>query len=219
MESLEPVEGQVVKLGAEAVITAVNWSGYELILKRRVEKRYRRPEIDEAVRRSRTAHEAKVITRLRELKIPAPAILFLDLSSSSIYMQRIKGQELRSVLTTTPDEQLVNLAENLGRIVGRMHKGGVAHGDLTLANIIIDDRGRPWLVDFGLSVFTTELEDMAVDIHLLDRSLESTAPEKREQFMRGFLRGYEEEAGRGEARAMLSKISEIRSRGRYVERG
>ncbi len=218
MENLEPVEEQVIRLGAEAAVASVRWHGYELILKKRIAKRYRRPEIDEAVRRSRTTHEAKVITRLRELGIPVPVILFLDLANASIYMQRIKGEELRTILPRTSPETIGNLAEKLGIIVGKMHRGGVAHGDLTLANIIIDGEDKLWLVDFGLSVFTDEIEDMAVDIHLLERSLESTVPDRREQFMRSFLAGYGREMCREKMEEILDKIKEIRSRGRYAAR-
>jgi tRNA A-37 threonylcarbamoyl transferase component Bud32 len=37
------------------------------------------------------------------------------------------------------------------RQVAALHAARIAHGDLRLANLIIDVRGRPWLVDFGFA--------------------------------------------------------------------
>ncbi len=203
-----------MRVGAESVISVVRWRGRELIRKQRLPKAYRRPEIDERIRRSRTLHEARVIKTLSENRVPVPIIFFLDITGSSIYMQRIVGAELRECL----NKDNIPLAERLGMIAGLTHKLSISHGDLTLSNIMVGVDNGLWLIDFGLSLFNATLEEMAVDVHLLERSVESTLPWLRMNFMEKFYEGYRDVLGREMTGRILAKVSEIRQRGRYVER-
>ena len=66
---------------------------------------------------------------------------------------------------------------------------------------------------------TDDLEELAVDIHLLDRSLESAHHKIRERVMKHFLLGYSKIVGRDRALEVLGKVKEIRMRGRDVKRG
>lgn len=213
LEQLEFVENRVIRVGAEAVIKEMSWKGLRLVAKHRVPKRYRVAEIDERVRRSRTLHEAKVLSHLSENGQPVPLVLFLDLANSIIYMQFIEGVELRS------HHSPQRYAERLGEIVSSMHSMDIVHGDLTLANILAGEDTGLWLVDFGLSAFNADLEEKAVDIHLLERSAAGSFPDKAREFMQLFLRGYSRVVGREKTSEILEKVKEIRSRGRYVVRG
>ncbi len=208
---------EVIRIGAEAVVSRLEWNGFKMVSKHRVPKPYRFPELDEWVRDKRTLHEAKVIASLRKLGIPCPAILLMDRSEATLYMQFIEGIELKRALDSLPAEEVERLARELGRIVGRMHKGGVAHGDLTTSNIMLDKYGNLYLIDFGLSALTDDPEELAVDIHLLDRSLESVHHRVRATFMKSFLKGYMAAAGMEFLQRLIEKVKEIRSRGRYVE--
>ncbi len=40
------------------------------------------------------------------------------------------------------------LARRLGTLVGRAHAAGLVHGDLHAGNLLLDEQGRPWLIDF-----------------------------------------------------------------------
>ncbi|MEM4021133.1 MAG: Kae1-associated kinase Bud32 [Nitrososphaerota archaeon] len=208
---------EVIRIGAEAVVSRLEWNGLKMVSKHRVPKPYRFPELDKWVRDRRTLHEARVIMSLRRLGIPCPAILMLDRSEATLYLQLIEGVELKRILDSLPAEELERLAYELGRIIGRMHAGGVAHGDLTTSNIMLDKSGNIYLIDFGLSAITDDPEELAVDIHLLDRSLESVHHKVRASFMRSFLRGYAAAAGMSFLQKLVEKVKEIRSRGRYVE--
>jgi len=208
---------EVIRIGAEAVVSRLEWNGLKMVSKHRVPKPYRFPELDKWVRDRRTLHEARVIMSLRRLGIPCPAILMLDRSEATLYLQLIEGVELKRILDSLPAEELERLAYELGRIVGKMHAGGVAHGDLTTSNIMLDKSGNIYLIDFGLSAITDDPEELAVDIHLLDRSLESVHHRVRASFMRSFLRGYAAAAGMSFLQKLVEKVKEIRSRGRYVE--
>jgi TP53 regulating kinase-like protein len=225
MEDARPIEGgmmigeklEVIRIGAEAIISRLEWNGFKMVSKHRVPKPYRFPELDRWIRDRRTLHEARVITSLRRLGIPCPAILLMDRSEATLYLQLIEGVELKKVLDSLPAEEVERLANELGRMVGRMHRGGIAHGDLTTSNIMLDRMGNLYLIDFGLSAITDDLEELAVDIHLLDRSLESVHHRLRAAFMRSFLKGYATAAGMDFLQTLIEKVKEIRSRGRYVE--
>ncbi|MEM4290727.1 MAG: Kae1-associated kinase Bud32 [Candidatus Caldarchaeum sp.] len=209
LELIDFVEGRLIRVGAEAVVKTVYWKGVKLVEKNRVPKRYRNELIDARVRRTRTAHEAKVIAYLSENGVPVPLLLFVDLHQSIIYMQMIEGVELRHAQDHSAH------AEKLGRVVGLMHELNLAHGDLTLSNIIVDN-SKLWLIDFGLSVFNAELEDKAVDLHLLERSVQSTLPAAAQSFFNRFLEGYKQVVGTDTAGRTIYKMKSIRMRGRYV---
>jgi TP53 regulating kinase-like protein len=99
-----------------------------------------------------------------------------------------------------------------------VHKHDISHGDLTLSNILVDGSGGLWLVDFGLSMFNADLEEKAVDIHLLERSAANSFPNIVGDFMESFMEGYKEVVGEEFVHQVVDKVGEIRSRGRYVER-
>jgi len=212
LELIDFVEKKIIRVGAEAVIKEVYWKNFRLVKKHRIPKRYRDETIDTRVRRSRTFHEAKVLTYLSENGLPVPLLLFIDPGDSAIYMQFIEGIEMKD------EQEAIVKAELLGKLVAEIHTLGIAHGDLTLSNILVDQQGRLWFVDFGLSVFDADLEEKAVDIHLIERSVEATYSNKSREFFKAFLRGYRSVEGNEGTRAVVEKVREIRRRGRYVAR-
>ena len=215
----EPKRIQVIRIGAEAIVSKLRWNGLDLISKHRVPKPYRIPELDRWIRDKRTIHEAKILVELKRAGVPAPAIILLDRSSSTIYMQYIKGIELKKALDELDPVRIEKIAGKLGEIVGKMHLRRIVHGDLTTSNVILDETGKIYLIDFGLSSMSDDVEELAVDIHLLDRSLESAHHKVRERFMKHFLLGYSKIVGRDRTLEILRKVKEIRMRGRYVQRG
>ena len=57
---------RLIAKGAEADLWFdPDWNGRRVIIKRRVEKRYRHPEIDRELRRLRTLREAEIIHRAK----------------------------------------------------------------------------------------------------------------------------------------------------------
>lgn len=202
--------------GAEAVLLLGNYFGRKVIVKYRVNKPYRHPLFDRVFRYSRTKTEAKILSQLylKGLNVPAP--ILVDLNSYIIVMQYIEGAKLISIIDMLSDEKIARYAYELGRQVGVMHSLNIYHGDLTLANIIVTEEDEVYIIDFGLAGYSRDIEEYAIDIHLLRRNLYAIVPDKADHFMKHFKRGYIESYG-DESDEVFKRVEEIRLRGRYVE--
>ena len=120
--------------------------------------------------------------------------------------------------TTIPKSDILDLAQQIGQLVGRLHNIGIVHGDLTTSNMMVlevnddfskksetnnDDKKDEGsssslssslfevaLIDFGLSKSTFSVEEQAVDLYVLERALLSTHPELPENFFDHILEKY-----------------------------
>jgi len=209
--------GEIIAIGAEAVLVRGEWFGYDIVVKYRYPKPYRVRELDDMLRRRRTALEAKLLATSRKLAVPVPTPLYVDLKECLIVMDYIKGIKLRDNLPSMALEKAAAIFKQLGIYVGRLHAGGIVHGDLTTSNVILTEYGKIFIIDFGLGGFSSELEEQGVDIHLMLRALESTHPVLASSLFKAFLKGYESVRGSEMRRRIEEKVREIRMRGRYVE--
>jgi Kae1-associated kinase Bud32 len=185
--------------GAEAIITLDDGA----VRKWRIPKSYRLPELDEQIRLERTMREARITSEARRCGVPTPIIK--DVLKFDLRMEYIVGRKLKEVITPA-------LSEQVGEMVGKLHKAGIIHGDLTTSNMILRD-GRIYLIDFGLAFHETSVEAQGVDVHVYFQTLESThdRPEELvEAFQVGYSRTY---IG---ADAVLRRVKEIKARGRYL---
>ncbi|OYT51622.1 Kae1-associated kinase Bud32 [Candidatus Bathyarchaeota archaeon ex4484_135] len=205
---------KLVRKGAEAHIYEAEWLGKPVVVKHRVPKAYRHPELDRALRARRTVREAQAIHRAKEAGVPTPAIYLVDRKTATIIMEHVEGERLKELLAQE-GRRALGLMEELGRLVGCLHRAGLIHGDITTSNVIRTPDGRLVLVDFGLSEFSADLERRGVDLHLLKRVLESTHHEVAREAWEAFLRGYRSVLG-DEADDVVNKVREIELRGRYV---
>ncbi|KAK9945260.1 hypothetical protein M0R45_010785 [Rubus argutus] len=65
-----------------------------------------------------------------------------------------------------------DIAMQIGQAIGKLHDGGLIHGDLTTSNLLIRAATNQLVViDFGLSFTSTLPEDKAVDLYVLERAL------------------------------------------------
>ena len=185
--------------GAEAVITLENG----VVNKRRLPKSYRLVELDERIRQERTLREARITSDARRHGVLTPIIS--DVSRFELKMEHIDGETLKDVIDA-------ELSEKAGVMVGKLHRGGIIHGDLTTSNMILV-RGKICLIDFGLSFYEKSIEAQGVDVHVYFQTLESThdhSVELIEAFKVGYIRTY------SEALAVLNRVTEIKARGRYL---
>lgn len=206
----------LISKGAEAdILLDPDWNGVRAIIKRRGVKKYRFPELDAAIRRSRTIREASIIHRAKEAGVPTPLIYSVDPDSAQIVMEYIEGDKVRDIVDRIGSEERKRLFREIGRKTGLLHGAGIAHGDLTTSNLISGE-GRVVFIDFGLAEMSDEVESRGVDLNLMYRMLISTHYEHTEELFTAFKAGYEETLDK--AREALDRMNEISKRGRYVER-
>jgi TP53 regulating kinase and related kinases len=193
--------------GAEAVL----FKDRGEVIKERLSKSYRLPQIDEALRKFRTRREAKVLSKLEEMNFPAPHLKDFSDKRMSIIMDFIPGEMLRDVLAEGDDYQ--KLALEVGERVGKLHLKNIVHGDLTTSNMIVHKENKTLhLIDFGLSFFSEKIEDKAVDLHLLDRALESKHYKMYPEIFEKVIEGYE--SIYPDAKHVLERFKAVSSRGR-----
>lgn len=206
----------LIKKGAEAWLFREKWYEFEVIRKWRIPKKYRIKELDKTIRVYRTKHEARMVSEARKKGIPTPTILMVNLSEPSIIMEDIKGRTLKEILDGLPIEKRKEICIKIGENIGKMHKSNIIHGDLTTSNIILTGDDRIVFVDFGLSSHSNSLEGRAVDLHLMERALESTHHKMAKKYFQWIINGYRK-IMKDYTDKVLHQIREIRLRGRYVE--
>lgn len=206
----------LIKKGAEASLYLEEWHGRKVIMKRRLPKKYRLPELDEAIKSQRTVREPQFLHMAKEAGVPTPTIFMVDVAEATIIMEFVEGKQVKQVLDEVSAEERNSLCRHIGRLIGRLHNSGLIHGDLTTSNMILTPHGNVVFMDFGLSERSKELEARGVDIHLMQRALQSTHWRYAEKCFNAVMDGYGETVGETEAENVLEKIREIARRGRYV---
>ncbi|MFH1770479.1 MAG: KEOPS complex kinase/ATPase Bud32 [archaeon] len=186
--------------GAEAII----YLDKNKVIKKRLKKNYRIKEIDEALRKTRTRVESKI---LEKIPVKAPKIVSTD-RKENIEMEFIEGQKIRDLLDKRPE-----LAKEIGKKVAAMHNAGIIHGDLTTSNMILKE--EIYFIDFGLSFFSEKLEDKAVDIHLFKQALESKHYRVAEKAFKEFLKGYSKAKN---YKNIMNRFKIVEERGRYKKK-
>lgn len=204
-EALEPgkTPADLLKSGAEAIVFLEDGAaGEKVLVKERVPKPYRLKEIDERIRKERNRTEARMLSEARRAGVPTPIVY--DVEDFLIKMQYLEGRPIKYLINP-------ELCERVGELVGKLHSGGIAHGDLTTSNLVLAE-DRLYLLDFGLAHFDKGLEARGVDVHVLFQTLESTHREP-EALIEAFKKGYESTFI--EADEVLKRVEEIKKRGRY----
>lgn len=141
----------------------------------------------------------------------------------------IQGRTVRQVLDSKihdavdaaaveREDGLRELMGMVGGVIGKMHSVSVVHGDLTTSNLMVREdkredarNGEVVIIDFGLGVQSSQDEDRAVDLYVLERAFVSTHP-LAEGLFNEVLRAYAKAFKGG--KIVLKKLEEVRQRGR-----
>jgi TP53 regulating kinase-like protein len=215
---MDKIDSQtLLKKGAEASLFLANWHGRKVIVKVRFPKKYRPTELDEKIRSYRTAHEPHLMHEAKKAGVPTPTIFLVDKKNAAITMEFVEGKQVKQVLPNVSRIEKQELCVSIGVLIGKMHKCGVVHGDLTTSNMILSGGDKIFLIDFGLGEKNTEVEARGVDLHLMKRTLQSTHYKFAEECLKHVLRGYSEILGSEDAEKVFEKMREIERRGRYVD--
>ena len=209
------IQGTVFARGAEAVLIRSTWFDRDVVIKYRIPKQYRLPEIDELLRSDRTLKESRNMLELGALGIPIPPIYEVMPSQGFFIMKYIEGQRLKDVVNTLQEADQKAIFYTIGSIIGKIHQADRVHGDLTTSNIIITPARSLFFIDFGLTENTISVEDKAVDLHLFKRVLTSTHGNLYEIVYPSLLAGYREQVGSA-AEEIIHQIDKIEIRGRYI---
>ncbi len=189
--------------GAEAIIL----EDKNIILKKRIPKSYRIPQLDIKLRKSRTKKECKLLEKSFSL-IPVPKVL--NQEEFEIQLENIKGKKLSQFL-----EKLKNLPEiykQIGKNLAILHDNNIIHGDLTTSNMILKEN-KVYFIDFGLGFESPKAEDKAVDLHVLKEALEARHHKIAEQAWHSILQSYKQNSKH--ETQVLARLTAVEKRGRY----
>lgn len=216
---------EIVQRGAEAVLCLDKLEGQKVLVKERVKKGYRIPELDSRIRTRRTRREAELLSRARRAGVLTPRVL--DAGKDKLIMEWIEGRRVKDCFNQLPKKEQGRVAGLIGETVARLHSAGIIHGDLTTSNMILaeptheegrrlkqGEGSRLFLIDFGLGKFSQKVEDQAVDLYLLYEALRSTHFRHLEQAWANVLNAYKQKYSN--SMHILSRIEQIRTRRRYA---
>lgn len=204
---------ELIAQGAEAKL----FRDKNRIIKERLSKDYRLPQLDKSLRQFRTRREAKVLRRLDELDFPAPKMYDFCDKRMTITMDFVNGKNVRDVFDNPENrDDFQLLAEDIGKNIAMLHHNNMIHGDLTTSNMIKEENEVTKdvkFIDFGLAQFSDKVEDRAVDLFLLDRALETKHyqlyPEIFEKVLAAYKKEYPTEASK-----VLERFEAVKKRGR-----
>ncbi len=182
------------------------------IVKERVRKEYRIPELDERLRRSRTRRESKLLDKAKRAGVPVPRIHHTDIARRRIIMEFIEGRILKEVINTGDKENVKRISREIGGAIARLHESNLIHNDLTTSNMILRD-DKICFIDFGLGMTSRRVEDKAMDMVVLKKALHATHTDRFDFIWNSIIEGYGEGS---EKREILSRIRTIEKRVRYV---
>jgi serine/threonine protein kinase len=163
----DPLVGQTIEgkyrvlapLGAGGMASV--YRAWHLLLGREIALKFIRPgSADSEQFRERFFREAQISTELIHPHI-VPTREFGETDGGAFFMVMdfIKGRTLSALLAEQgrlPVARAVELVTQVLDGVGAVHGRGVVHGDLKPSNLMIDEKGQAWVLDFGLARYQGE---------------------------------------------------------------
>lgn len=221
---------KLVKQGAEAKLyTGVYEDNKNVIVKERFKKTYRHPDLDRSLTTKRIKNEVKLLNKAHAIGVHVPHIYKSDTNNGLIVMEFIQDSQtardyilnlVKGKESSEYQEHLSKLSVDIGRIIGKLHKNDLIHGDLTTSNILFksetingNNQLTIYFIDFGLSFVSSQLEDKAVDLYVLERALLSTHSQQANKLFNDMLVGYAESYG-AQYTQLAHRLEQVRQRGR-----
>lgn len=181
--------------------------------------------------------EARILSKCRRDGLRVPTVYAIDEAAGCLLLEWVPGTPVRVNINERlgsrtegieGDEELKDLMRRIGTAVGKMHKIGIIHGDLTTSNMMLspppasrtsDDAGTNKssldgeivVIDLGLASGGIQDEDRAVDLYVLERAFGSTHP-RAECLFGEVLEAYRQTFK--QASIVLKKLEDVRMRGR-----
>ncbi len=182
--------------GAEAILEETSIIGRKALVKRRIQKGYRISALDDRLRKERTKIEARLLHKAKLAGVECPTVL--EVWDFSITLSMIDGK--RPVM-------IPKYAEQVGGILAKLHKADIIHGDFTPANVLVDDKDKLHVIDFGLGSISKDIEDKAVDAFTMLQVIKDNDSKK------AFIRGY---SSYDKSETVMKQEQQVASRVRYA---
>ncbi len=138
---------KLIQQGAEAKIILDD--SQNLIIKDRISKSYRHPELDKKIIKSRTKSETKLLQKAGKIiNCPLP---FESKEFNKIFLPYISGKKLSEHLDNFTLKEQKEICREIGESVAKLHKEDIIHGDLTTSNMILMEDDFHFDTKIGLS--------------------------------------------------------------------
>jgi len=204
---VKKMKTKLIAQGAESKIFLEK----DFIIKDRISKKYRHPELDKRIRKRRTKGESKLLTKASKIiNSPKPKESTFD----KIKMPYIDGKRLSISLEKFSIKKQKEIAKLIGQNLGKLHKNDIIHGDLTTSNMILKDN-KIFFIDFGLGFVSRKVEDKAVDLHLLKEAFIAKHFKNWEILLKEVFKSYKKILGKTESKKIFERIKAIEKRRRY----
>ena len=224
---------ELIAQGAEARVYKGVYLGRPALIKERFEKKYRHVDLDTRITKDRMKAECRAMVRAKAAGVVTPAIYLMHLERRCIYMEYIEDAiVLKDFIDKQVskrldlDDSLNFIARGLGTLIARLHSRNIIHGDLTTSNVLLRDLDEELntekcdaaknfvMIDFGLARVESSVEDKAVDLYVLERSLLSAHSEVPSLFSEIFNAYQKCYTNKKQCKEVVSKYKEVQARGR-----
>ncbi|EJW01628.1 BUD32 protein kinase [Edhazardia aedis USNM 41457] len=135
---------------------------------------------------------------------------------NTFLMEKVSGITLKQYILNHIDDEvkLEEIFTLAGRLIKKIHKNGIVHGDITSNNFIVkcdDSIIEIFAIDFGLAFTTLKSEDKAVDLYVFIKALKCDYEyEKFAKFIEWFYSAYND-------KQVLNRLEKVCIRGRKRE--
>jgi len=220
------IKANVIQQGAEAKIIRKG----NFIIKNRISKGYRHPELDRKIIKTRTKKEKNLLEKASKIiNAPIPEETY---ETNMIKMPFIKGKKLSNSLEKLDYKKI---SKEIGKSIAKLHDNDIIHGDLTTSNMIwvecvkktsnkkkdveqisprdykINNKDMLYFIDFGLGFISKRIEDKAVDLHLIKQALEAKHFSIHKECEKIILENYNSK----DKSKILEQLKKVEERGRY----
>jgi len=139
---------KILSQGAEAKIILQG----DFVIKDRIKKSYRIPELDNKIRKQRTKAETKLLEKAsRIINCPAPLtekkinkkmtnVKSREKFKTKIIMPFIDGKKLSEHLNDFPLKKQKQICKKIGESIVKLHNADIIHNDLTTSNMILVEK-------------------------------------------------------------------------------
>jgi glycosyltransferase 2 family protein len=126
--------------------------------------RLRRPgdELPESSLRRAVEHEAFVASRAAAVGVRTPKVVAVGRLDDAVFAayEAVSGANL----CDEPERATPAVLRSVWSMSQAMHRAGIAHRDLRAANLLVDDDGEAWVVDFGFAEVAASRQQMRHDV-------------------------------------------------------